>query len=147
MAHPISYRPSDRTRAMIDEMIDYYNSDVPGILNMSVATQYRKYQQERIMENQANADTTRYPIEIADFNSADIQVNADALGATHMREVGRGYSDGNLYNPDSLVVFYAIPDKDGSEWRVANTNGDPVWEEQDPAVFAELAEACGVTLD
>ena len=88
-----------------------------------------------------------YDIEIALFNSADIQRNAVQLGATHMRFLDRGYSDDNPSNPNSLVTFFAIPDREGHEWRVANTNGDPVWEEQDPTVFAELVEACRVKLD
>lgn len=88
-----------------------------------------------------------YPIEIAEFNSADIRHNAALLGATHMRLLASGHSDGNPDNPNSAVFFYAIPDKNGDEWRVADTNGDPVWEEEDTAAFRELAEACGVYFD
>jgi hypothetical protein len=91
--------------------------------------------------------TTSYPIEIAEFNSAEIRHMAAELGATHMRLLGSGHSDGDTNNPNSRVSFYAVPDEDGAEWFVADTNGDPVWEDQDAEVFAQLAAECGVTLD
>ena len=73
MAHPISYRPSDKTRSMIDEMMAYYNNDVPGVLNMALATQYRKYQQEC-------AQMKYYPI-LLNY----VGPNPDSMAA-HLRE-------------------------------------------------------------
>ena len=86
-----------------------------------------------------------YDILIANFNSSGIRAGAN--GATHMRLIGCGQYDGRDGN-DNQVCFYALPDMyhEGCEYRVANTNGDPVWEEQDEAEFEELAEHCGVTL-
>jgi hypothetical protein len=97
----------------------------------------------------------KYDIVIAEFNSSGIRLIAKQAGITHMREIGGGYAktedeDGELTvdhdgEPDSYVGFYALP-VDGSEILVANTNGDPVWQEEDSEVFARLAEACGVEL-
>lgn len=88
-----------------------------------------------------------YDINISEFNSAGIRNEAQQNGITHMREIGGGQYEG-CEGADAYVGFYAMPDPNfpGAEVRVANTNGDPVWEEADPAVFAELAQACGVTI-
>ena len=43
---------------------------------------------------------------------------------------------------DSIRV-YSFCDRDGYTYRVADTNATPVWEEQDPAVFAELLRSVG----
>lgn len=83
-----------------------------------------------------------YDIAIADFNSAGIRAVARELGITHMRLLGIS-GEG-----DHRVGFYALPHpRRGWEIRVANTNGDPVWEEEDAQEFAELAEECGINLD
>lgn len=93
-----------------------------------------------------------YDIEIAEFNSAGIRSVAKEIGVTHMRFIGGGYSKGVNENgeatishegeADWYVGFYELENGD----LVANTNGDPVWEEQDAGVFAELAESCDVEL-
>ena len=88
----------------------------------------------------------KYNIEIAEFNSAGIKAEAKALGITHMREIGGGYVEGHEGEADWYVGFYALPHPKGWEFRVANTNADPVWEEADEQAFAELAESCGVEL-
>lgn len=90
--------------------------------------------------------TKIYDIEIAEFNSAGIRAEAKALGITHMRSVGGGYVEGHEGEADYYVGFYALPHPYGWEYRVANTNGDPVWEGPEGAGFAELAESCGVPL-
>ena len=90
--------------------------------------------------------TITYSIEIANFNSADIRAEARALGITHMRAIGVGCPEGREDQADYRVDFYALPHPDGYEFRVANTNGDPVWDEADPQAFADLAESCGVAL-
>ena len=89
--------------------------------------------------------TYEYEIEISEFNSSGIRAEAERLGITHMRRLGGGYADGNN-NPDYYVGFYALPHPGGWEFRVANTNGNPVWEEEDEQGFSELAESCGVEL-
>lgn len=88
-----------------------------------------------------------YDIEIAGFNSAGIRAEA-ALHkmATHMRKIGGGYVAGHEGQADYFIGFYAIPGRLGREVRVANTNGDPVWEEADPQAFADIAESCGVAI-
>lgn len=90
--------------------------------------------------------TKTYDIEIAEFNSAGIRSEAEALGITHMRSIGGGYAAGHEGQADYYVGFYAMPHPHGWEFRVANTNGDPVWEEADQQAFTELAESCGVEL-
>lgn len=95
----------------------------------------------------ADVDSEDYPIEIAEYNSAGIRAEAAAYGATHMREIGRGHSDGDDDNPNSRVIFFELAVRDGLTVRVADTNGDPVWEEDDGATFSRLAEECGVDLD
>lgn len=96
--------------------------------------------------NMINTDE-RYPILISEFNSLGIQSEAAQYGITHMREIGGGYDSNHEGQADWYVDFYALPDPNypGCEIRVANTNGDPVWEDGDPATFAELAESVGVT--
>lgn len=86
-----------------------------------------------------------YDIEIAEFYHAlDIRAEAESIGVTHMREIANNGAYG-----DARVTFYGLPDPNypGHEIRVAATNGDSVWEEQDLAVFADLARECGITLD
>lgn len=75
-----------------------------------------------------------YPIEIESYNSAGIRSEARVLGITHMREVER-HGEG-----DQRIMVFALLRSDGCEIRVVDTNGDPVWEENDPTGFAELTE-------
>ena len=90
----------------------------------------------------------QYGIAIEDCNSAGIKHLARQLGVTHMRRIGFGYSGGRTGKWDYGVGFYAILDpRTNYEIRVANTNADPIWEEDDEGGFAELAEECGVKLD
>ena len=91
---------------------------------------------------------TKYDIEIEGFNSLGIREVAAQCGATHMRFIGGGYANGHDGEADYYVGFYAFPQNTDStfECRVANTNGDPVWEDEDASVFAELAESVGVDL-
>lgn len=87
-----------------------------------------------------------YNILIAEYNSAGIRAIALECGATRMRHLGTGHSDGNLDNPNSAVSFYELLGSDGFPYRVADTNGDPVWEDEDSQAFAELAHGCGVAI-
>ena len=86
----------------------------------------------------------KYDIEIAEFNSADIRHVAKEMGATHMRHIGGGYADGRADDDNAYVDFYALPHPDGWEIKVADTNGDPVWEEDEG--FFDLAESCCVAI-
>ena len=85
-----------------------------------------------------------YNIEIANFNSAGIRAEAARNGITHMRHIGSGYAGDE--NADSRIDFYALPHPKYGEFRVADTNGDPIWEEADAQAFADLAEECGVEI-
>ena len=78
-------------------------------------------------------------ISIDDINSSGIRYEAERMGVTTATIIGRGEAvEGN---GNSHCTFYRVGDV-----RVAQTNGDPVWEESMPEDFAELAEACGVDL-
>ena len=94
----------------------------------------------------AEAYEKAYEIEIAEFNSAGIRAEAKKQGITHMREIGRGYVEGHDGDADWFIRFYALPNPKGWEFRVADTNSDPVWEDVDQQDFADLAESCGVEL-
>ncbi len=54
--------------------------------------------------------------------------------------IGSGHSDGNENNPNSVVCFYRLPW--GAE--VADTNGDPVFEDYDMGDYEKLKTDCGV---
>lgn len=88
----------------------------------------------------------QYPIEIANFNSSGIRHEAKQLGITHMRKIGSGYAEGHVGEADYWIGFYALPHPKGWEFRVADTNADPVWEEANSQAFAELADSCGVEI-
>ena len=78
---------------------------------------------------------------ITEINSHGIVSECGKMGVDHVELLAEGHSDGNWGNSDSRVRFYLI----GFRF-VADTNGDPVWEENDPLAFDELAEACEVDL-
>ena len=80
-------------------------------------------------------------IEVADINSDGIISECEKLGITHIELLDEGHSDGDTNNPNSRVRFYLV-----GCVRVADTNGDPIWEEDDFATFAELIKACEVDL-
>ncbi|MCK9326580.1 MAG: hypothetical protein M0P69_13900 [Bacteroidales bacterium] len=80
-------------------------------------------------------------IPITDINSHGIVSECEKLGITHIELLDEGHSDGDTNNPNSRVRFYLV-----GCVRVADTNGDPIWEEDDFATFAELIKACEVDL-
>jgi len=84
-------------------------------------------------------------INIENINSAGITSEMRRVGATTATLIGSGeWEDGN---PNTRCTFFAITNPEsGFEFRVADTNGDPAWEEEDIGAFAELAESCGVEL-
>ncbi len=89
--------------------------------------------------------THYYNIAISQI-SAEIGRAAAAAGATHARLIDSGHSDGRFNNPNSLVDFYAFSDVDGHEIRVAETNSELVWEEDDSEAFLNFADKCDVDL-
>jgi len=94
-----------------------------------------------------NIDGIEYPIVIEDYNSSGIRDLSKSIGATHMRKIGSGFCSGHDGEADYHVSFFAfLHPREGWEIRVADTNGDPVWEEEDQQGFLELAADCGVDL-
>jgi hypothetical protein len=79
---------------------------------------------------------TSNEISIADINSGGIAHEARKAGITTITQLGDNGKSG-----DARVTVYQLGDV-----RVANTNGDPVWEESDHAAFAELLETEGIKL-
>jgi hypothetical protein len=75
-------------------------------------------------------------INISDINSAGIAHHAKLDGITTVTLLGDNGKSG-----DARVTVYQF-----GAVRVANTNGDPVWEEQDRATFAELLENEGIAI-
>lgn len=69
-------------------------------------------------------------IKIEDINSAGIQAQARKDGITELELIGDNGERG-----DAKITVYRF----GST-KVANTNADPIWEEQDPKAWAELME-------
>ncbi|HPU86623.1 MAG TPA: hypothetical protein PLE60_14945 [Candidatus Latescibacteria bacterium] len=75
-------------------------------------------------------------INIDDINSAGIRAEARKAGISTVTKLGTNGKTG-----DANVTIYQLGDV-----RVADTNGDPVWEESDSATFAELLESEGIAL-
>lgn len=75
-------------------------------------------------------------ISIENLNSIGIAVEARKAGITTVTKLGDNGKSG-----DARVTVYQLGDV-----RVADTNGDPVWEESDHAAFAELLESEGISL-
>lgn len=75
-------------------------------------------------------------IDINDINSAGIVAAARKAGISTITRLGDNGKSG-----DARVTVYRLGDV-----RVAETNGDPAWEESDSAAFAELLELEGINL-
>lgn len=78
-------------------------------------------------------------MKIDDIDSASIQAEARRLGITDATFIAEG-GEGEYH----ISVWELINPADGIAFRVAKTNGEPVWEEPDPAEFAELLESVGI---
>lgn len=75
-------------------------------------------------------------INVEDINSIGIAVEAHKAGISTVTKLGDNGKSG-----DARVTVYQLGDV-----LVADTNGDPVWEESDSAAFAELLESEGINL-
>jgi hypothetical protein len=73
-------------------------------------------------------------MKIEDINSAGIRAQGRKDGISEVTKLGDNGKSG-----DHKVTIYQFGDV-----RVADTNGDPVWEESDPESFAEILEQCGL---
>ena len=79
---------------------------------------------------------TSNKISIDDINSCGIAYEARKAGITSATLLGHNGKSG-----DARVTVYQI-----GNVQVAETNGDPIWEESDHAAFAELIESEGIKL-
>ena len=75
-------------------------------------------------------------IDIRRINSRGISRQANIEGIAFATLLGHNGKCG-----DARVTIYQLGDV-----RVANTNGDPIWEEQCLATFSELLESEGIKL-
>ena len=75
-------------------------------------------------------------ISIENLNSAGIVIEARKAGLDTVTKLGTNGKTG-----DAKVTIYRF-----GAVRVADTNGDPIWEESDPSSFAELLESEGINL-
>ena len=75
-------------------------------------------------------------IDISNINSRGIYRQAKIERIETVTKLGDNRKQG-----DARVTVYQLGDV-----RVADTNGDPIWEESDHAAFAELLECEGVKL-
>ena len=76
---------------------------------------------------------------IEDIASSSISAEAKKYGITHSRFIASG-GEGEMH-----ISIWGLTGPDGIEFRVARTNGDPVWEEQDLGEFAELLKSVGLS--
>lgn len=73
---------------------------------------------------------------LENINSADIISEARRRGISKLKYIGNYRHPDHPDSSDWDIGIFEIPDGG----RVATTNGDPVWEEADPGLFAEMLE-------
>lgn len=76
-------------------------------------------------------------ISIENINSSSIVSEAEKAGETHLELLA---AEGEA---DRAIAVYSFP-KTGV--KVINTNGDPIWEDNDPTGFADTLEEYGIEL-
>ena len=81
-------------------------------------------------------------IHISKINSAGIAHEARTAGLSTVELFGEFEHPDHPGSKDWSIRLYFVGDT-----CVADTNGDPVWEEDDPATFAALLEEYGVEVD
>ena len=84
---------------------------------------------------------TNQTVNVSEINSAGILAEALRSGITTATLLGMYEHPDHPGNNDWQITIYRLGDV-----RVADTNGDPVWEEDDQQVFAELIEEYEITL-
>lgn len=80
-------------------------------------------------------------VAVDDINSAGIRAACEKEGIDQIALIGRYEHPEHPGSNDWAIRLYAI-----SDWRVADTNGDPVWEVADPAEFATLLADYDISL-
>jgi hypothetical protein len=78
----------------------------------------------------------RDEMKIEDLNSIGIAIEASRFGIDEVILLADNSKQG-----DARVTVYRVGDV-----RVADTNGDPVWEESDPSAFKDILDAEGFSL-
>lgn len=68
-----------------------------------------------------------------DLSSGEIRCTAERLGLHEVTLVARLEHPAHRGSNDWAITIFRVGDV-----RVAETNGDPIWEEEDPSRFAEL---------
>lgn len=79
-------------------------------------------------------------LSIDSIDSIGIKAEANERGQTEITLLGTYEHPEHLGSSDWRITLYEL-----NGYRVADTNGDPVWEEQDHAIFSELLADYGVT--
>jgi len=82
-------------------------------------------------------------ISVEDLNSSGIVSVCRESGITRIEKLGR-FEHPDHPGSDWAITIYNLDTASGG--RVAETNGDPVWEEADPSAFAELLAIYGIEL-
>lgn len=80
-------------------------------------------------------------IHISEINSARIVSEAKAAGLSNVELLGEFEHPDHPGSGDWMIRLYEL-----NGVRVADTNGDPVWEEDDRSAFADLLEEYGVDI-
>ena len=78
-------------------------------------------------------------IHISKINSAGISFEAKKAGLNTVELIDEYEHPDHPGSKDWAIRLYFVGDV-----RVADTNGDPVWEEDDPVAFADLLAEYGV---
>ena len=108
-----------------------------GLMASVGQNQLKSYQFVAEKLNAGNPAGVKFEIiSIDNINSAGIRAEARKAGISTVTKLGDNGKFG-----DARVTIYQLGDV-----RVADTNGDPVWEESDNATFAELLESEGIAL-
>jgi len=75
-------------------------------------------------------------IKIEDINSASIEKLATELGIDELEFIGKYYHPDFPDSEDHSIKIYEFP----AGFRVGQTNGEPIWEENDLQEWAEMLE-------
>ena len=79
-------------------------------------------------------------VQIKDFNSAGAQAIAKQIGATECRFIFDNGAQG-----DAMISVWEMVGADGTPHIFAETNADPIWEDEDPQAFADLMQTMDVS--
>ena len=81
-------------------------------------------------------------VKVEDINSAGIESVCRESGITEIECIGKFEHPDHHGSNDWSITLYKLDS--GSGGRVADTNGDPGWEDADEAAFAEMLAEYGI---